>query len=169
MTVASYYLRELVGDRIDVYDEGWAGRVGPDRSAVLPSWRMDDVDGPFDLFANCFSFQEMEPHVVANYIAKVAEKDVAWVVSLNSRKGKPKASGGGIGVVEQVTSARIVEMFRAHGYELVRAYGPPYLRSNGELVVLRSTKLRPRRAYAAARRRLRPWRSMLRSRLGHTG
>ncbi len=106
LTVASYYLRELFGERIDVYDDAWAGRVGPDRSAVLPSWRIDDVDGPFDLFVNCFSFQEMEPHVVANYVAKVAEKDVSYVVSLNSRKGKPKASDGGIGVVEQVTSAR---------------------------------------------------------------
>jgi putative sugar O-methyltransferase len=169
MTVASYYLRELVGDRIDVYDDSWAGRVGPDRSAVLPSWRIDDVDGPFDLFVNCFSFQEMEPHVVANYVAKVAEKDVAWVVSLNSRKGKPKASDGGIGVVDQVTSARIIEMFSDHGYELVETYGPPYLRSAGELAVLRSTKLRPRRASAAARRRLRSWRSVLRSGPDRTG
>jgi len=156
LTVASYYLRELFGERIDVYDDTWAGRVGPDRSAVLPSWRIDDADGPFDLFVNCFSFQEMEPHVVANYVAKVAEKDVSYVVSLNSRKGKPKASDGGIGVVEQVTSARIVEMFAGHGYELLGSYGPPYLRSAGELVVLRSTRHRPRR-------RLASWRSALRS------
>jgi putative sugar O-methyltransferase len=156
LTVASYYLRELVGERIDVYDDDWSGRAGPDRSAVLPSWRIDDVDGPFDLFVNCFSFQEMEPHVVANYVAKVAEKDVSYVVSLNSRKGKPKASEGKIGVVDQVTSARIVEMFSAHGYELLGAYGPPYLRSAGELTVLRSLRHRPRR-------RLRAWRSALRS------
>lgn len=169
MTVASYYLRELVGDRIDVYDDGWAGRVRQDRSAVLPPWRIDDVDGPFDLFVNCFSFQEMEPHVVANYIAKVAEKDVAWVVSLNSRKGKPKATDGGIGVVEQVTSARIIAMFSDHGYELVETYGPPFLRSAGELAVLRSKKIRPRRAKGAARRRLRPWRSRLKSGPVRTG
>jgi putative sugar O-methyltransferase len=163
MTVASYYLRELFGDRIDVYDDGWSGRVGPDRSAVLPSWRIDDVDGPFDLFVNCFSFQEMEPHVVANYVAKVAEKDVSYVVSLNSRKGKRKASEGGIGVVEQVTSASIIEMFASQGYELVRTYGPPYLRSAGELAVLRSKKLRWRQGTAGARRRLHSWRSVLRS------
>jgi putative sugar O-methyltransferase len=163
MTVASYYLRELFGDRIDVYDDGWSGRVGPDRSAVLPAWRIEDVDGPFDLFVNSFSFQEMEPHVVANYIAKVAERDVSYVVSLNSRKGKPKASAGGIGVVEQVTSASIVEMFGGHGYELVGTYGPPYLRSAGELVVLQSRKVRSRQVIAGARRRLRPWRSALRS------
>ena len=161
LTVASYYLRELFGERIDVYDDTWAGRVGPDRSAVLPSWRIDDADGPFDLFVNCFSFQEMEPHVVANYVAKVAEKDVSYVVSLNSRKGKPKASDGGIGVVEQVTSARIVEMFAGHGYEQLGSYGPPYLRSAGELVVLRSTRHRPRR-------RLPSWRSALRSVSAHT-
>jgi putative sugar O-methyltransferase len=166
MTVASYYLRELFGERVDVYDDEWPGRVGAERSAVLPPWRVDDVDGPFDLFVNCFSFQEMEPHVVANYVAKVAEKDVAYVVSLNSRKGKPKASDGGIGVVEQVTSARIVEMFGAHGYQLAGRYGAPHIRSAGELTVLRSQRLRPRSARTlptAARRRLRSWRSALRS------
>jgi putative sugar O-methyltransferase len=169
LTVASYYLRELVGDHIDVYDDSWSGSVGPDRSAVLPSWRIDDVDGPFDLFVNCFSFQEMEPHVVANYVAKVAEKDVGWVVSLNSRKGKPKASDGGIGVVEQVTSARIIELFGAHGYELVETYGPPYLRSAGELAVLRSTKPPSGGTAPSARRRLRPWRSAKRSGSGRSG
>ena len=169
LTVASYYLRELVGDRVDVYDDSWAGRLGPDRSAVLPSWRIDDVDGPFDLFVNCFSFQEMEPDVVANYAAKVAEKDVTWVVSLNSRKGKPKAGDGGIGVVEQVTSARIVEMFGTHGYELVATYGSPYLRSAGELVVLRSTRSRSGAAASSGRRRLRPWRSAQRSGSDRTG
>ncbi len=163
LTVASYYLRELYGERIAVYDNAWAGRVGPGRSAVLPPWRIDDVDGPFDLFVNCFSFQEMEPHVVANYVAKIAEKDVSYVVSLNSRKGKPKASEGGIGVLEQVTSARIVEMFEGHGYELLGTYGPPYLRGAGELTVLRSAMSRRRRGAAFARRRLRPWRSALRS------
>jgi putative sugar O-methyltransferase len=171
MTVASYYLRELFGDRVDVYDDSWTGRVGPDRSAVLPSWRIDDVDGPFDLFVNSFSFQEMEPHVVANYVAKVAEKEVAYVVSLNSRKGKPKTRDGGIGVVEQVTSARIVEMFAAHGYELLGTYGPPYIRSAGELTVLRSRKAKPRAAQrlpAPVRRRLRSWRSTVRSVSGRT-
>jgi putative sugar O-methyltransferase len=169
LTVASYYLRNLVGDRVDVYDDGWSGPLAPDRSAVLPSWRIDDVQGPFDLFVNCFSFQEMEPHVVENYVAKVAEKDVEWVVSLNSRMGKPKASDGGIGVVEQVTSAQIVRMFGAHGYELVERHRGPYLRSAGELVVLRSTKRRPGRAVSSARRRLRSWRSAQRSGSGRTG
>ena len=52
MTVASYYLRALFGERVDVYDEAWSGRVGLDRSAVLLSWRIDDVDGPFDVFVS---------------------------------------------------------------------------------------------------------------------
>ena len=118
LSVATYYLRELFGDRIDEYDNDWSGPVGTDRSAVLPPWRIEDVEGPFDVFMNSFSFQEMEPAVVANYVTKVAEKDVSYVVSLNSRKGKRKASEGGIGVIEPVTSASIIEMFDAHGYEL---------------------------------------------------
>jgi putative sugar O-methyltransferase len=168
MTVASYYLRELFGDRVGVYDDAWTGRVGPDQSAVLPPWRIDDVDGPFDVFMNSFSFQEMEPDVVANYVARIAEKDVSYVVSLNSRKGKRKATEGEIGVVDQVTSARIIEMFDGHGYELVRTYGSPHLRSAGELAILRCRKLRSQRGTVGAGRRLRPWRSVLRSALGRT-
>ena len=168
MTVASYYLTELFEDRVDVYDDHWSGRVGPDRSAVLPSWRIDDVDGPFDVFLNSFSFQEMEPHVVANYVAKVVEKDVSYVVSLNSRKGKRKAGPGEIGVVEQVTSGSIIEMFQAHGYDLLRTYGSPHLRSAGELAILRSGKLRPRRGSTGVHRRLQSWRSVPRSAPGRT-
>jgi hypothetical protein len=135
---------------------------------VLPTWRIDDVDGPFDVFVNTFSFQEMEPHVVANYVAKVAEKDVSYVVSLNSRKGKRKADEGGIGVIDQVTSASVIAMFEGHGYELVRTYGPPHIRSAGELAVLRSTRLRPTPAAPAPSRRLRAWRSVRKSMSGRT-
>jgi hypothetical protein len=136
---------------------------------VLPPWRIDDVSGPFDVFVNCFSFQEMEPHVVANYIAKVAAKDVSYVVSLNSRYGKPKADESEIGVVEQVTSASIVTMFEQHGYELCRAYGQPHIRSAGELVVLRKKGQPVQRAVAGTGRRLRAWRSAQKSRSGRTG
>jgi putative sugar O-methyltransferase len=169
LTVASWYLRELAGDRVDVYDAAWSGPLRGDRSAVLPPWRIGDVTGPFDVFVNCFSFQEMEPHVVANYVAKVAAKDVSYVVSLNSRHGKPKAAESEIGVVEQVTSSWIVAMFEQHGYELCRAYGQPHIRSAGELVVLRRKGRPVQRAVAGAGRRLLAWRSAQRSGSDRTG
>jgi putative sugar O-methyltransferase len=151
-TVTSYYLRELFGDRVTVYDDGYPDRLAADRSGVLPSWRIDDVEGPFDAFVNSYSFQEMEPHVVEHYVDKVVAKDVELVVSLNSRHGKKKADEHEIGVQEQVTSATVVALFEERGYRLCASYGEPLIRSAGELVVLR--KRRPGSSDGAARERV---------------
>jgi putative sugar O-methyltransferase len=139
LTVASYYLTALFGDRVSVYDDTVpvSGLLAPTRSAVLPNWRLEDLRGDFEVFVNCYSFQEMEPHVVENYAACVAALGPEWVVSNNSRAGKPKAADGHrIGVQEPVTSARIVQMFAKHGYRLVEAFGSPLQNSAAELVIL---------------------------------
>lgn len=141
VTVSSWYLTELFGhDRVLTYDDTQPA-TGPLRvpgSAVLPNYRLGDLEGSFEVFANSFSFQEMEPAVVEHYAAEVSRLGVEWVVSLNSRLGKPKVSDGHeIGVVDPVTSARIVEIFGRHGFELQGAYGRPLVSSAGELVVLR--------------------------------
>jgi putative sugar O-methyltransferase len=140
LTVASYYLTELFGrDRVIVYDQSipQSGPLKIDRSACLPNWRVQDLTGNYDVFVNSFSFQEMEPHVVEHYIASVAAMGVRYVVSLNSRKGKPIASNEQkIGVVEQVTSEMIASMFAKHGFEIAGRYGDPLIRSAGELIVL---------------------------------
>lgn len=140
LTVSSFYLSRLFGDRVLTYDDRVPahGPIEVPRSAVLPNWRIEDLTGPFDVAVNSFSFQEMEPDVVAHYAARIADLDARWVVSLNSRAGKPKASADRtIGVVDPVTSARIVEIFAKHGYELEAAYNRPLLRSAGELVILK--------------------------------
>jgi hypothetical protein len=107
---------------------------------VLPNWRINDVRGDFDVFVNSFSFQEMEPNVVEHYIDAVAETGVKHVVSLNSRKGKPKADQRGDrhwgGVTEPVTSQLIIDLFSARGYQLQGRYNTPLIHSAGELVVL---------------------------------
>jgi putative sugar O-methyltransferase len=140
VTVASYYLTELFGDRrvITALDVP-AGEVSLEgRSAVLPSWRMPDVRGTFDVFVNSYSFQEMEPDVVANYARLVASLGVEWVVSLNSAAGKQRASAAGeFGALDPVTSASIVGFFESHGYAVEGRYRSPLLNSWGELVVLR--------------------------------
>jgi len=62
---------------------------------------------------------------------------VSHVVSLNSRKGKRVAQDEhDLGVLDPVTSSRIVAMFEAHGYTLRGAYNSPLLAGAGELVVL---------------------------------
>lgn len=140
VTVASYYLTELFGDeRVLTYGPEVAstGPIDVPRSACLPNWRIEDVSGPFDVFVNSYSFQEMEPDVVAHYADQVARLDVEYVVSLNSVAGKPKAADGGIGVVDPVTSARIIAMFEERGYLLQGTYGRPLIHSAGEIAVLR--------------------------------
>ena len=140
LTVASYYLTELFGsDRVKIFDESVAdeGPIDVPQSGVLPNWRIEDITGEFDLFVNAFSFQEMEPDVVAHYVAVVAAKNPKYVVSLNSKLGKPVAKKEKEwGVMEQVTSSMIAEMFGKHGYKVLGRYGRPLILSAGELVVM---------------------------------
>jgi putative sugar O-methyltransferase len=139
MTVATWYLTELFGPRVTTY-EGMAptGPIDVAGSAVLPNYRLPDLTGEYDTFVNSFSFQEMEPDVVKSYVELVAARGVRYVVSLNSRLGKPKVSDGhAIGVVDPVTSDRIVGMFATHGFRLAAAYDGPLVNSAGQLVVMR--------------------------------
>jgi hypothetical protein len=62
---------------------------------------------------------------------------VRWAVSLNSRLGKPVKDGDRVGVVDPVTSARIIAMFERRGFELMGAYNSPLIHSAGQLAVLR--------------------------------
>jgi hypothetical protein len=141
LTVSSYYLTTLFGDeRVMTFDEQLpeSGPVDVPRSACLPNWRIADLVGPFDVFVNSYSFQEMEPPVVEHYIDTVSRLRVGYVVSLNSRRGKNVAiEEGEVGVKEQVISATIISMFEARGYELCARYGRPLITGAGELAILR--------------------------------
>ena len=139
LTVASSYLDTLFGDRVATYESmPEAGPLAIDGSACLPNWRFRDIRGPFDVFVNSFSFQEMEPDVVERYASDVAALDVTWVVSLNSRAGKPvQDADNAIGVRDQVKSQGIVEIFEAIGYRHVATYADPLIQHKGELAILR--------------------------------
>jgi putative sugar O-methyltransferase len=141
-TVSSYYLRALFDGRVTVYDESIVdtGPIVLSGSACLPNWRIGDVGGTFDVFVNSYSFQEMEPEVVEHYASRVSEKEVPYVVSLNSKLGKPKASDDNeIGVIDPVTSDRIITMFLERGYELLGTHGDPLIQGGAELAILRRT------------------------------
>ena len=146
-TVASFYLQALFDGRVSIFDDTIPDR-GPIKvsgSACLPNWRIGDVGGPFDVFFNSFSFQEMEPDVVEHYVRQVAAKDVSYVVSLNSILGKTRAADGDEGgVIDPVTSDRIIAMFEACGYELLERHGDPLIQSAGEIAVLRRAGLTAR-------------------------
>jgi putative sugar O-methyltransferase len=139
MTVASWYLRELFRDRVTIYDGAPAtGPLEIEGSAVLPNYRLPDLTADYDVFVNSFSFQEMEPDVVDNYVELVCARGIRYAVSLNSRLGKPKKSDGHeIGVQDPVTSARIIAMFERRGFTLQATYDAPLVNSAGQVAVLR--------------------------------
>jgi len=141
VTVSSYYLTELFGhERVLTYDERVpsTGPIDVPDSACLPNWRLEDVSGPFDVFVNSYSFQEMEPPVVEHYVDAVCRMGVEYVVSLNSIAGKPKATDGdAVGVLDPVTSRLIIELFERRGYDLLGTYNRPLIVSAGEIAVLR--------------------------------
>lgn len=141
LTVASYYLTELFGkDRIATYDASVLpqGPITSTGSAVLPNYRLGDLQDTFEVFVNSYSFQEMEPDVVDRYIGQVCDRGITWAVSLNSRDGKPRAAQSGEwGALDPVRSADIAEMFGRRGMRVVGTYDTPMVRSAGQLLILR--------------------------------
>lgn len=87
--VAHQYLAEVFGERMIKYGEGVLlkparNKTIPDcikgRIVLLPSWLMpiwSDVN--MDIFWNSASFQEMEPHVVVNYLRLVKMMNPRWI------------------------------------------------------------------------------------------
>lgn len=139
LTVASYYLAQLFGpDAVMLSAEApEQGEIEVTRSACLPTWRLPDVAGPFDVFMNSYSFQEMEPDVVEHYVQAVADLEVRYALSFNSVHGKPKhVEGQEGGVLDPVTSARIIDMFQRRGYRLLGTYRDPLVVAAAEIAVL---------------------------------
>lgn len=138
LTVASFYLDRLFGERVATYEALGDDGALPAGSACLPNWRITDLAGPFDVFFNSHSFQEMEPDVVDRYAEDVARLGVTWVVSMNSRGGKDvRTEDNPVGVTTPVRSADIRSMFEARGYRTVATYGEPLIQSNAEIAILR--------------------------------
>lgn len=104
---ATHYLRQVLGrERVagwaETRDHGGPLRIGGLRPAtVLCAWQVEQLQGEVDLFVNFISFQEMEPHIVRNYLAHVQRLKARWVLLRNLREGKQKKSDGHAHGVEQ--------------------------------------------------------------------
>lgn len=118
--VSTWYLSQVFGaDRVLAYpDSRTMERFDPDalkgryRAVVLCPWQLPRLSGRFDLFANFMSFQEMEPDVVANYVAQVQPLTGRLALIRNSAHGKKAATKeGDVGVMEKVTTDFIVSRF----------------------------------------------------------
>ncbi len=126
--VARYYLDQAHADK--------SYRVGQ-------SWELPKHRDPVDVFINSFSLQEMEPHVVENYVNDVANIGAEYIVSLNSTKGKVVAtSKDEVGVFEQVTSAMIEACFVKRGYTKLARYRHPYQRSSATALIMKKAPIK---------------------------
>lgn len=120
--VAQHYLGEIFGkDSVATYAQT-ADRdtieidMLPEAS-VLCSWQIEKLKGQVDLFVNFISFQEMEPHIVKNYLSHVTRLGARWILLRNMREGKNIRKNDGVGVVTPILGDDYLSMLP--GYELV--------------------------------------------------
>jgi putative sugar O-methyltransferase len=90
--VSSYYLKQQVGERFTDYLSTREMDVitvpeAPQQMVLCP-WQLPKVEGNIDLFVNFISFQEMELHVVRNYLEQVDRLQTRYVLLRNLREGK---------------------------------------------------------------------------------
>ena len=64
----------------------------------LNSWQIEKLKGKIDLFINFISFQEMEPHIVKNYLKKIIALKPKYILLRNLREGKQIKKENKIGV-----------------------------------------------------------------------
>jgi hypothetical protein len=78
-----------------------------------------------DLFVNFISFQEMEPHIVKNYLGHVARLGTRWVLLRNIREGQVRWNdSSSFGVDTPILSDDYLAMLP--GYELVERNVLPF-------------------------------------------
>jgi putative sugar O-methyltransferase len=83
------------------------------KCVILCPWQLPKLKGTVDLFVNFMSFQEMEPHIVANYVSYAEKHTDSYVLIRNSRHGKSVAQGSNkIGVKDPTKANDMYQMFK---------------------------------------------------------
>lgn len=127
--VAQHYLTEVLGrESVATYEQTRTRQSIPVSSlppaAVLCSWQIEQLVGKVDLFVNFISFQEMEPHIVRNYLGHVARLSTRWVLLRNLREGKQLRKNDWVGVDVPILSNDYLAMLP--DYELVERNVLPF-------------------------------------------
>jgi putative sugar O-methyltransferase len=143
--VAQYYLSEVLGSENVATFAKTKNLESIDidnlpKASVLCSWQIEKLRGKVDLFVNFISFQEMEPHIVRNYLDHVIRLGTRWVLLRNLREGKQKRQENCVGVETPTLGDDYIDMLP--DYELVaRCVWPFGYRTvdgfNSELLLLR--------------------------------
>ncbi|MCG9101358.1 putative sugar O-methyltransferase [Laribacter hongkongensis] len=143
--VAQYYLSEVLGaenvatfaktNQMKVIE---IDKLPP--ASVLCSWQIEKLQGEVDLFVNFISFQEMEPHIVRNYLSHVSRLGARWVLLRNLREGKQRRQEHSVGVEAPILGDDYLDMLPEYdfigrsiwpfGYKTVDGF-------NSELLLLR--------------------------------
>jgi hypothetical protein len=85
-------------------------KINTKRIVVLASWQIERVIGKADLFWSSASFQEMEPHVVRNYIKIIQPITSQYVYLLQKPHGQRIAKEKGeVGVLKQTRLEDYIE------------------------------------------------------------
>jgi putative sugar O-methyltransferase len=113
--VAQHYLSKVLGnEHVTTYAQ-CADRRSIEisslpQASVLCSWQIERLQGRVDLFVNFISFQEMEPHIVRNYLQHVRRLGTCWILLRNLREGKQLRKSGGLGVEQPVLGDDYIAM-----------------------------------------------------------
>lgn len=94
------------------------------QTSALCSWQIEKLQGQVDLFVNFISFQEMEPHIVKNYLGHVTRLGARWILLRNMREGKQLRRHGSVGVDTPILGDDYVAMLPE--YELVERNVIPF-------------------------------------------
>ena len=112
--VAAQYLSHVLGrDRVAGYSDTRDRTIdiaGLPTATVLCNWQIEQLKGHVDLFVNFISFQEMEPHVVRNYLHHVDRLQARWILLRNMREGKQKRTATSHGVETPILSDDYIRM-----------------------------------------------------------
>ncbi|CAM3894679.1 putative sugar O-methyltransferase [Rheinheimera salexigens] len=93
--------------------------------SVLTSWQLPKVIGQVDLFVNFISFQEMEPHIVQNYLNHVDRLQTKWILLRNIKEGKQvKLNPEDLGVEQPILTDDYIDMLP--NYQLVTRQVLPF-------------------------------------------
>lgn len=128
--IAEHYLRQAVGsDQVTGYsqtrDKNELRIQDLTPLSVLCAWQIEKLQGQVDLFLNFISFQEMEPHIVQNYLNHVARLGTRWILLRNMREGKQKRGADHLaGVDTPILGEDYLSMLP--GYELVERNVHPF-------------------------------------------
>lgn len=128
--VSQYYLSQAIGaEKVTSYvqtrDLAEIEIQSLTELSVLCAWQIEKLRGNVDLFVNFISFQEMEPHIVQNYLNQVTRLNARWILLRNMREGKQKRKPGSeVGVETPILGDDYLHMLP--NYELVERNLHPF-------------------------------------------